>query len=113
MQTIPASLQLTLPLPPKRKKIGVITATAAYSAFLLISKFLLPSAHERAETVMHLLADTAFQAILFAVFFAFLRFIWPRKVSPVVNVNRSVQFHHEDLEPASPELTGTSAQSHR
>ena len=104
MQTIPASLNLTLPLPPTRKKIGIITATAAYSAFLLASKFLLPSAHERAETVVHLLAETAFQTILFAAFFAFLRFIWPRKISPVVNVNRSVQFHEdhdEELESAS------------
>jgi hypothetical protein len=116
MPTFPASLQLTLPLPPKHRKIGVVTATAAYSAFLLVSKFLLPSAHERAETVVHLLAETAFQTILFAVFFIFLRFIWPRKVSPMVNVNRSIQFHQdqdEDLESDSVELTGTSAQSRK
>jgi hypothetical protein len=116
MQTIPVSLQLALPLPPKRKKIGVITATAAYAAFLLVSKFLLPSVHERAETVVHLLAETAFQTILFAAFFTFLRFIWPRKVKPMVNVNSSVQFHRnldEELESAAAEQTSTSTLSGR
>jgi hypothetical protein len=116
MQTIPALLHFSLPLPPKRRKIGITTATAAYTTFLLASKFLLPSAHERSETVLHLLADTAFQTILFVVFFAFLRFIWPRNVKPMVNVNQSAKFHRdtaEELESASPELTGTSAQSLR
>jgi hypothetical protein len=115
MQTIPATLQLTLPS-PKHKKSSVAIATTAYAAFLLASKLLWPSAHERGETLLHLLAETAFQTILFAVFFTFLRFIWPRKTSSMVGVNSSVQLHRdpaEEPESASSELTGTSAQSSR
>jgi hypothetical protein len=115
MQTISAPLQLTLP-PEKRKTSGVAIATTAYAFLLLASKLLWPGSHERNETLLHLLAETAFQTILFAAFFTFLRFIWPRKTGPTINVNSSLQFREDptvECESAPQELAGTSAQSNR
>jgi hypothetical protein len=94
-------------------------STTAYAAFLLASKFLLPSAHERSETILHLLAETVFQTILFAAFFTFLRFILPRSkrnLRPVVALNSSPQLPEAptvEHESASQELTGVSAHSDR
>ena len=119
MQIIPATLQLTLPPPLQRKKFGVAISTTAYAVFLLASKFLLPSAHERSETVLHLLAEVAFQTILFAAFFTFLRFILPRSkrdLGPVITLNSSPQLPEAlavEHESSSQELTGVSAHSNR
>jgi hypothetical protein len=92
MQTLPMPLQLTLP-PEKRRSSGVAIATIAYAAFLLASKLLWPSAHERSETLLHLLGEAAFQTILFAVFFTFLRLVLPRNrqnIGPIVDENSTI-----------------------
>ena len=115
MQTLPAALQLTLP-PEKRRISGVAIATTAYAVLLLASKLIWPGPHERNETLLHLLAEVAFQTILFAIFFTFLRFVLPRKTRPTVTVNSSLQLRQDptvERESASQDLTGTSAQSNR
>jgi len=117
MQTLPALLQLTLP-PQKQRTYGVAIATTAYAVLLLAFKFFWPSAHERSETLLHLLGEAAFQIILFAIFFTFLRFIWPRKIRPRIEMttrpvpNSFVQLREDPAaEPESDtsELTGASA----
>jgi hypothetical protein len=115
MQTISAPLQLTLP-PEKRKMSRVAIATTAYAFLQLASKLLWPGAHERNETLLHLLAEVAFQTILFAVFFTFLRFIWPRNARPTVNVDSFLQRREAqtvECEPAPVEIAASSAPSHR
>ncbi len=112
----PASGAATNVAPEKRRISGVAIATTAYAVLLLASKLIWPSAHERNETLLHLLAEVAFQTILFAVFFTFLRFVLPRKTRPAVTVNSSLQLRQDptvERESASQELTGTSAQSNR
>ena len=127
MQTISAPLQLTLP-PEKRKASGVAIATTAYAVLLLASKLIWPGVHERNETHLHLLAEVAFQTILFAAFFTFLRFVLPRKTRPAVAENQamlemarpalytSAQLQEDptaERESASSELAGVSTQSRR
>ena len=77
MQILSLPLQLTAP-PDKRRLPVVAIATACYAVLQLTLKLLSPSAHERSETLLHLLAEVAFQTLLFAAFFTFLRFILPR-----------------------------------
>jgi hypothetical protein len=92
MQTIPASLRIFLP-PQKRKTSGVAVATAAYASLQLALKFIWPSAHEHSETLLQLLGEVAFQTILFAIFFTFLRFALPRNrrnVRPGVNESQPI-----------------------
>ncbi len=112
MQTLSASLPITLPLPPKRKKSELVIATAGYAAFDLASKFLWPNVHQRSENLLHLLAETAFQTILFAIFFTLFRFIWPRRIKPADDAS-SAQFRQdmaEKRQPASRKRTGVSGE---
>ena len=90
MQTIPASLRISLP-PQKRKISGVAAATAAYAFLQLSFKLIWPSAHEHSEASLRLLGEVAFQTILFAIFFTFLRFFIPRNKrngTPLMNENQ-------------------------
>ena len=80
MLTLRASLPITLPLPPKRKRSELVIATAGYAAFDLASKLLWPNVHGSSESPLHILAETAFQTILFVIFFKLFRLIWPRKI---------------------------------
>ncbi|HMH14561.1 MAG TPA: hypothetical protein VK578_15790 [Edaphobacter sp.] len=122
MQTIPASLRISLP-PQKRKTSGVAVATAAYAFLQLSFKLVWPSTHEHSETLFHLVGEVAFQTILFAIFFTFLRFALPRNKrnsAPLVNenhvvpVNTSLQLRDDpatEYKSPSPALAGATSPS--